>query len=188
MTLFDRPGLARRRGLDRTPRRVTDFRPPLPLRSLHGRTPHRHTNRGRPPAFPATETESARPATTPPGGTPSEFGLPVARARHLDAIYPQHEFGNWIRLDDEARTGLIELRLATFNYPSLQRMTDPKYRAIAEKHSGPRGRCAGVWLTARIGWTLRSICTASPAGASGHRTGPAGWARGRRRRPPYGTG
>ncbi|MFD3932631.1 hypothetical protein [Streptomyces sp. NPDC058614] len=64
--------------------------------------------------------------------TDPEFGLPVAQAHHLDAIYPPHEFGNWIRLDDEARTGLIELRFTTFNYPSLQQKTDPQYRAIVE--------------------------------------------------------
>ena len=64
--------------------------------------------------------------------TDPEFGLPVARAHHLDAIYPPHEMENWIRLDDEARTGLTELRFSTFNYRSLQQETDPKYRAIVE--------------------------------------------------------
>ncbi len=40
---------------------------------------------------------------------------------------------NWIRLDDEARTGLIELRFQTFNYPSLQLDScKPEYREIAE--------------------------------------------------------
>ncbi|WP_328884651.1 hypothetical protein [Streptomyces sp. NBC_00299] len=62
--------------------------------------------------------------------TDSEFGLPVARAHHLDAVYPPREMENWIRLDDEARTGLIELRFSTFNYPSLHRKKDLKYRAI----------------------------------------------------------
>ncbi|MEU4490116.1 hypothetical protein AB0H94_35480 [Streptomyces purpurascens] len=67
--------------------------------------------------------------------TDPEFGLLVARAHHLDAIYPPHEMENWIRLDDEARTGLIELRFTTCNYPSLQPdlpRAKPKYRAIEE--------------------------------------------------------
>ncbi|WP_406326601.1 hypothetical protein [Streptomyces sp. NBC_00203] len=64
--------------------------------------------------------------------TDPEFGLPVARAHHLDAIYPPHEMENWIRLDDEARTGLIELRFATFNYRSLQPKANPTYRTIVE--------------------------------------------------------
>ncbi|MCX4799890.1 hypothetical protein OG497_39300 [Streptomyces sp. NBC_01242] len=65
--------------------------------------------------------------------TDTEFGLPVAPARHLDAIYPPDGMENWIRLDDEARTGLIELRFQTFNYPSLQLDScEPEYREIAE--------------------------------------------------------
>ncbi|WP_331762478.1 hypothetical protein [Streptomyces sp. NBC_01508] len=65
--------------------------------------------------------------------TDSEFGLPVAPARHLDAIYPPDETKNCIRLDDNARTGLVELRFQTFNYPSLQLSScGPEYRDIAE--------------------------------------------------------
>ncbi|GAB2768968.1 hypothetical protein [Streptomyces bullii] len=65
--------------------------------------------------------------------TDPEFGLPVARAGHLDAIYPPETMKNWIRLDDEARTGLIELRFTTCNYEQLQvNSPDPKYQAIAE--------------------------------------------------------
>lgn len=64
--------------------------------------------------------------------TDPEFGLPVARAHHLDAIYPPHEMENWIRLDDVARTGLIELRFTTFDYRLLQRDTKPEYREIVE--------------------------------------------------------
>lgn len=51
--------------------------------------------------------------------TDPDFGLPVSRARHLDAIYPPHDMEYWIRLDHEARTGLIEFRYATLGYPSL---------------------------------------------------------------------
>ncbi|MFG3552344.1 hypothetical protein [Streptomyces sp. NPDC047725] len=65
--------------------------------------------------------------------TDPEFGLPIARASHLDAIYPPETMENWIRLDDEARTGLIELRFATCNYEQLQVLScAPGYRAIAE--------------------------------------------------------
>ncbi|MEU9796394.1 hypothetical protein AB0E27_38550 [Streptomyces sparsogenes] len=65
--------------------------------------------------------------------TDAEFGLPVAIARHLDRIYPQHTMENWVRLDDQARTGLIELRFCTFNYPELRVGTaGAKDRAIAE--------------------------------------------------------
>ncbi|CAM5559429.1 hypothetical protein [Streptomyces purpurascens] len=65
--------------------------------------------------------------------TDPEFGLPVARAEHLDAIYPPETMENWIRLDDEARTGLIELRFTTCNYEQLQVSScDPEYHAIAE--------------------------------------------------------
>ncbi|MET8421042.1 hypothetical protein ACWD7C_34590 [Streptomyces sp. NPDC005134] len=61
------------------------------------------------------------------------FGLPVARARHLDAIYPPEQMENWIRLDDEARTGLIELRFTTCTYEQLQSVScPPRYRTIAE--------------------------------------------------------
>ncbi|MEU5403914.1 hypothetical protein ABZ348_32055 [Streptomyces sp. NPDC005963] len=67
--------------------------------------------------------------------TEPEFGLPVSRAHHLDAIYPPHEMENCIQLDDEARTGLIELRFATINHPSLQPATTQgdRYRTISEK-------------------------------------------------------
>ncbi|MEV4790141.1 hypothetical protein AB0K53_32700 [Streptomyces tuirus] len=65
--------------------------------------------------------------------THPEFGLPVSRADHLDAIYPPETLANWIRLDDEARTGLIELRFTTCNYEELQAQScTPSYRAIAE--------------------------------------------------------
>ncbi|MFD9794252.1 hypothetical protein ACFWXK_25250 [Streptomyces sp. NPDC059070] len=67
--------------------------------------------------------------------TDPEFGLPLAPARHLDAIYPpdQMQKRNWIRLDDRARTGLVELRFETFNYPSLQSgRCGPEYQGIAE--------------------------------------------------------
>ncbi|MFH8342953.1 hypothetical protein [Streptomyces sp. AM6-12] len=65
--------------------------------------------------------------------TDAEFGLPVSPARHLDAIYPPESMENWIRLEDEARTGLIELRFTTFTYEQLQLSTcDPDYQAIAE--------------------------------------------------------
>ncbi|MFF1545978.1 hypothetical protein [Streptomyces sp. NPDC058291] len=66
--------------------------------------------------------------------TDPEFGLPVSRADHLDAIYPPHEMKNWIRLDDEARTGLIELRFTTFDYPTLhhRKKDAPKYQTIVE--------------------------------------------------------
>ncbi|MGV9419990.1 hypothetical protein ACWDO6_21115 [Streptomyces sp. NPDC003674] len=65
--------------------------------------------------------------------TDAEFGLPVSRADHLDAIYPPETMENWIRLDDQARTGLIELRFTTCNYEQLHLSTcGPKYRAIAE--------------------------------------------------------
>ncbi|MDW6066406.1 hypothetical protein SAZ11_62460 [Streptomyces sp. FXJ1.4098] len=50
--------------------------------------------------------------------TDAGFGLPVATAHHLDGIYPPHTMENWIRLDDQARTGLIELRFSTFDYPN----------------------------------------------------------------------
>ncbi|MFF1847126.1 hypothetical protein ACFVW9_36300 [Streptomyces sp. NPDC058217] len=61
-----------------------------------------------------------------------DFGLPVSPARHLDTTFPD-ELENCIRLDDEARTGLIELRFQTFNYSSLQiNSCEPEYRAIAE--------------------------------------------------------
>ncbi|MFB9457411.1 hypothetical protein [Streptomyces antimycoticus] len=64
--------------------------------------------------------------------TDTEFGLPVAIARHLDRIYPPHTVENWIRLDDQARTGLIELRFSTCNYPELRAETAaPEYQAIA---------------------------------------------------------
>jgi hypothetical protein len=40
---------------------------------------------------------------------------------------------NWIRLDDEARTGLIELRFTTCDHKQLQLSTcGPKYQSIAE--------------------------------------------------------
>ncbi|GAA5705633.1 hypothetical protein AQJ43_36355 [Streptomyces avermitilis] len=65
--------------------------------------------------------------------TDPEFGLPVSRADHLDAIYPPETMENWIRLDDEARTGLIELRFTTCDYEQLQLSTcGPEYQAIAE--------------------------------------------------------
>ncbi|TGZ12358.1 hypothetical protein DV517_74530 [Streptomyces sp. S816] len=65
--------------------------------------------------------------------TDAEFGLPVSLAEHLDAIYPPESMENWIRLDDEARTGLIELRFTTCTYEQLQLSTcDPDYQAIAE--------------------------------------------------------
>lgn len=65
--------------------------------------------------------------------TDPEFGLPVSRAGHLDAIYPPETMENWIRLDDEARTGLIELRFTNCNYEQLQLSTcGPEYQAIAE--------------------------------------------------------
>ncbi|MGP4048394.1 hypothetical protein [Streptomyces sp. 2A115] len=66
--------------------------------------------------------------------TDPQSGLPVARPHHLDAMYPPHEMENWFRLDVEARTGLIELRLITINYPSVQPdspKADLEYRAIA---------------------------------------------------------
>ncbi|MFF5435506.1 hypothetical protein ACFY5K_36655 [Streptomyces griseofuscus] len=65
--------------------------------------------------------------------TDAEFGLPVSRADHLDAIYPRETMKNWICLEDEARTGLIELRFTTCNYEQLQLTTcGPTYQAIAE--------------------------------------------------------
>ncbi|MFI0936940.1 hypothetical protein ACH4RG_35215 [Streptomyces sp. NPDC021019] len=64
--------------------------------------------------------------------TDPEFGLPVAPARHLDAIYAEQK-DTCIRLDDEIRTGLIELRFQTFNYPELQlHLCAPEHRKIAE--------------------------------------------------------
>ncbi|WP_328374663.1 hypothetical protein OHB13_00355 [Streptomyces sp. NBC_00440] len=65
--------------------------------------------------------------------TDPEFGLPVAAARHLDAIYPPGRNESCIRLDDDDRSGLIELRFQTFNYPSLHLGScEPEYRVIAE--------------------------------------------------------
>ncbi|MER5200483.1 hypothetical protein ACWD3J_44280 [Streptomyces sp. NPDC002755] len=65
--------------------------------------------------------------------TDAEFGLPVTRADHLDAIYPPETMENWIRLDDTARTGLIELRFTTCTYEQLQVSScEAEYRAIAE--------------------------------------------------------
>jgi hypothetical protein len=65
--------------------------------------------------------------------TDAEFGLPVSRASHLDAIYPPETMENWIRLDDEARTGLIELRFTRCDYEQLQLSTcGPEYQAVAQ--------------------------------------------------------
>ncbi|MGV9503614.1 hypothetical protein ACWDQ0_35645 [Streptomyces sp. NPDC003642] len=65
--------------------------------------------------------------------TDPEYGLPVARAAHLDAIYPPETMENCIRLDDEDRTGLIELRFTTFNYRQLQAGScDVVHQKIAE--------------------------------------------------------
>ncbi|MFE4540684.1 hypothetical protein ACFRKB_37400 [Streptomyces scopuliridis] len=68
--------------------------------------------------------------------TDPDLGLPVAPARHLDAIYPPHQMENWIRLDDQARTGLIELRFSTCNHGSLRTDSpagEPRYRVLAEE-------------------------------------------------------
>ncbi|MEV8351070.1 hypothetical protein ACFVTT_25545 [Streptomyces niveus] len=67
--------------------------------------------------------------------TNPELGLPVTRAHHLDPIYPPHETKNWIRLDDEGRTGLIELRFTTITYTSLRpdsKKTQPHHQEMAE--------------------------------------------------------
>ncbi|MEV8347104.1 hypothetical protein [Streptomyces niveus] len=67
--------------------------------------------------------------------TNPELGLPVTRAHHLDPIYPPHETKNWIRLDDEGRTGLIELRFTTITYTSLRpdsKKTQPLHQEMAE--------------------------------------------------------
>ncbi|MEU9191445.1 hypothetical protein AB0D14_44655 [Streptomyces sp. NPDC048484] len=65
--------------------------------------------------------------------TDAEFGLPVSRADHLDAFYPPETLENWIRLDDEARTGLIEFRFTACDYEQLQLSTcGPECQAIAK--------------------------------------------------------
>jgi GNAT superfamily N-acetyltransferase len=99
------PRPAGRRGPGRTPRRVAGLRPPLPLRSLHGRTPHDATGRGRPPASATAEPESARPVTTPLGGTPSAavgafaWSAPTVGFLFGVAVHPRarkHGFGRQI--------------------------------------------------------------------------------------------
>ncbi|MGW1196554.1 hypothetical protein ACWD4B_11985 [Streptomyces sp. NPDC002536] len=60
--------------------------------------------------------------------TDADFGLPVAPARHLDHIYGDLTPGV-VRLDDAARTGLIELRFSAFDY----NLTEPKYGEMAAR-------------------------------------------------------
>ncbi|MFI0742420.1 hypothetical protein ACH4PU_30740 [Streptomyces sp. NPDC021100] len=71
--------------------------------------------------------------------TDTELGLPVRRAHHLDQLYPRT--AHWVRLDDEAATGLIELRFTTMDYKFDDPRYDGRYRDL---HAGIRRRVAAV--------------------------------------------
>ena len=75
--------------------------------------------------------------------TDADYGLPIAPARHLDAVYgtpPQ----NVLRLDDADRTALVELRFGTYTYSGdpddaalFERIHDRVDRMTADRPSAP---------------------------------------------------
>lgn len=66
--------------------------------------------------------------------TDPQLGLPVAVAHHLDAVFAPDSMGHCLRLDDARRTGLIELRFGTFDYPRLRPgAPDPVSAAVRQR-------------------------------------------------------